>query len=214
MDGIHLVTNARFASEFERWAGERRGRLRVRVHDDGTTTNDDRLGAIGDIRFTVEDAGLEGEDLIVAAGDNLFDFSLADYTAFWRGKGDGSSVALYEFPDPEQVKQYGVVEVDADDRIVSLVEKPESPRSNLISIAVYIYRSEHASLLSQYLSEGNSPDQPGHLPAWLHTRVPVYGYRFEGEWMDIGDPDQLLEADNRVRERLGLETRTEYSLAS
>lgn len=152
--------------------------------------------------------------MLVAAGDNLFDFALADYAEFWRGKREGSCLALYEFPDREQVKQYGVVEVDADDRVVSLVEKPEQPKSNLISIAVYLYRAEHAALLPQYLEEGNSPDQPGHLPGWLHTRVPVYGYRFEGEWMDIGDPQQLLEADNRMRARVGLEPRGQYSLAS
>jgi glucose-1-phosphate thymidylyltransferase len=212
VDEIHLVTNSRFASDFVQWAGRREGRLPVTVHDDGTHSNEDRLGAIGDIRFVVGRAGLEGEHLLVAAGDNLFDFSLADYAAFWREKGDGSCVALYAFPDRDQVHQYGVAEVDENDRIVSLVEKPAQPRTNLISIAVYLYRADHAALLPDYLAEGNSPDQPGHFPAWLHTRVPVYGYRFEGEWLDIGDPAQLLEADNRMRLRAGLEPRNEYTL--
>lgn len=205
------MTNSRFAPDFARWADGREGRLDVIVHDDGTSTNDDRLGAIGDIRFTVEQAALEGEDLLVAAGDNLFDFSLADYTDFWRAKPDGSCLALYEFPELEQVRQYGVAAVDADDRVVLLEEKPEHPRSNLISIAVYLYRRDHAALLTQYLAEGNSADQPGRFPVWLHTRAPVYGYRFDGDWLDIGDRAQLLEADNRMRVRRGLEPRGEYS---
>jgi glucose-1-phosphate thymidylyltransferase len=211
VDAIHLVTNSRFAPDFARWADEREGRLGVIVHDDATKTNDDRLGAIGDIRFTVDRAGLEGEDLLVAAGDNLFDFSLADYSAFWRNKADGSCLALYEFPELEHVTQYGVAAVDAADRVISLVEKPDNPRSNLISIAVYLYRHDHVALLAQYLAEGNSADQPGCFPVWLHTRVPVYGYRFEGDWLDIGDRAQLLEADNRMRVRSGLEPRREYS---
>jgi glucose-1-phosphate thymidylyltransferase len=212
IDEIHVVTNARFAGDLGAWATQRSGRRGVGVWNDGTISNDDRLGAIGDLRFTIEQAGLEGEDLLVAAGDNLFEFSLSEYVRFWRSKGDGSCIALYEFPELEQVKQYGVVEIDQNDQVVSLVEKPAEPKSRLISIAVYLYRADHAALLPQYLAEGNSPDQPGHFPAWLHTRAPVYGYRFSGDWLDIGDPQQLLEADNRMRARLGLQPRGEYSL--
>lgn len=212
VDEIHVVTNARFAGDLGAWASQRSGTRPVAVWNDGTTSDENRLGAIGDLRFTIEQAGLEGEDLLVAAGDNLFEFSLADYVRFWRDKRDGSCIALYEFPELEQVKHYGVVEVDENDRVVSLVEKPAEPKSRLISIAVYLYRADHAALLPRYLAEGNSPDQPGHFPAWLHTRAPVYGYRFSGEWLDIGDPQQLLEADNRIRVERGLEPRREYSL--
>ncbi|HEX2036156.1 MAG TPA: nucleotidyltransferase family protein [Chloroflexota bacterium] len=212
VDGLHLVTNARFAADFRRWSETRRGRLTPVVHDDGTTSNDDRLGAIGDLRFTIEHGGLAGHDLLVAAGDNLFDFSLADYTAFWRSKGDGSCIALYECPDPRLVSQYSVVELGENDRVVSFVEKPREPKSNLVGIATYLYAADHAALIPTYLKEGNSPDAPGNLVAWLHRRVPVYGYRFKGEWVDIGDPSQLLDADNRLRARKGLPQRSEYSL--
>ena len=213
VEAVHVVTNARFADGFERWAAQRPGRLAVTVHDDGTTSNEDRLGAIGDIRFTIERAGLAGEDLVIVAGDNLFEFSLAEYVEFWRGKPGGSCIALYECPDPELVKQYSVVEVDSEDRIVSFVEKPAEPKSDLVAIATYLYRAEHAALIPDYLAEGGSPDQPGNLVAWLHTRVPVYGYRFQGDWLDIGDHGQLLDADNRMRRRNGLPLRTEYALA-
>ncbi len=207
VDALHVVTNARFAQGFSRWAAGHGGRLPVTVHDDGTTSNEDRLGAIGDIRFTIDRAGLAGEDLLVVAGDNLFEFSLAEYVSFWRAKGDGSCIALYECPDRELVKQYSIVGIDARDRITSFVEKPANPTSNLVAIATYLYPGEHAALIPDYLAEGGSPDQPGNLVAWLYSHVPVYGFSFEGEWLDIGNHQQLLDADNRMRERKGLPRR-------
>jgi glucose-1-phosphate thymidylyltransferase len=205
VDGIHLVTNARFAPIFADWAPED-----VIVHDDGTASNDDRLGAIGDMRFAVERAGLQGEELLVVAGDNLIGYSVPDFVAFWREKG-GSAVALYECPDRELVKQYGVVELDDADRIVAFEEKPAKPRSDLAATAAYLYAPEHLALLDDYLAEGNSPDAPGNFVAWLYSRRPVYGYRFSGDWLDIGDHEQLLEADGRMRERAGLPRRAAYS---
>jgi glucose-1-phosphate thymidylyltransferase len=200
-DEIHLVTNARFAPDFERWAEDKD----VRVHNDGTTSNDDRLGAVGDIHFV----GLD-DDLLIIAGDNLFDYSLADYEAYWRAKG-GSCVAVLDVGDPELAKKYGIVDVDENDRITNFVEKPEHPPTTLCATATYLYTREHARLVGKYLEEGNPPDQPGHYVAWLHEREPVYAYRFPGEWFDIGDISQLLEADNRMRRRRGLPERAEYS---
>ncbi|HZB22282.1 MAG TPA: sugar phosphate nucleotidyltransferase, partial [Gaiellaceae bacterium] len=150
--------------------------------------------------------------LLVIAGDNLFDYSLRDYVEWWRGKGEASAVAVYEHPDRELVKQYGVVALDDDERVVSFEEKPPDPPSNLAATACYLYHREHLSWINRYLDEGNSPDQPGRLVEWLHTRVPVYGYRFSGEWLDIGNKDQLLEADNRLRARAGMPERDEYAV--
>ncbi len=212
VDQLHVVTNARFAEGFRQWAGAHRGRLTPVIHDDGTTTNENRLGAIGDIQFTVEHGGLAGDDLLIVAGDNLFDFSLAEYAGFWRSKGDGSCIALYECPDPRLVSQYSVVELGPNDRVVSFTEKPPEPKSNLVGIATYLYRAAHAALIPTYIQEGNSPDAPGNLVAWLHKRAPVYGYRFSGDWVDIGDKTQLLEADNKLRTRAGMPQRSEYTV--
>jgi glucose-1-phosphate thymidylyltransferase len=203
---VHVVTNSKFAGAFGEWAP-----ADVTVHDDGTTSEDDRLGAIGDLRFVIERAGID-DDLLVVAGDNLFDYSLADYVRWWRSKGVASAVALYEHPDSELVKQYGVVEVDGEERVISFVEKPAEPRSNLAATACYLFHREHVKLVATYLDEGNVPDQPGRFVEWLYRRAPVYGYRFRGEWLDIGDRDQLLEADNRSRERAGLAARSEYTV--
>ena len=212
VDEVHVVTNSRFAADFREWAERDPRPSPIRVHDDGTSTNDDRLGAIGDLRFVIDRAGLDGEDLLVVAGDNLFDFDLREFVAFWVSKGDGSAICVHDVGDPELLRQYSMVELDEEGRITFFVEKPVEPTSSLAAIAVYLYRAEHAALLDDYLAEGNSPDQPGRLVVWLYPRVPVYGYSFAGEWMDIGGPDQLLDADNRMRKRQGLLPRAEFTL--
>jgi glucose-1-phosphate thymidylyltransferase len=186
---VHLVTNAKFAPAFRAWAP-----AGVVVHDDGTTSEDDRLGAIGDLAFV----GLHGEDLLVIAGDNLFDFSLADFVRFWRTKGGTSAVALHDVGDLDLARRYGIVELDGEDRVVAFVEKPAEPRSTLAATATYVFHREHVALVPRYLEEGNPPDPPGPFVAWLQAREPVYGYRFDGEWLDIGDHEQLREADERV----------------
>lgn len=203
VDDVRLVTNARFAPLFDAWS-EANG---VTIADDGTDSNENRLGAIGDIRFAALD-----DDALIIAGDNLFDYALADLIAFWRQKGSESAVAVHDVGARELARQYGIVEVDGDDRIVSFVEKPDEPPSTLAATATYLYSRAHLALVDTYLDEGNPPDQPGNYVAWLHRREPVYAYRFEGGWYDIGDHGQLLEADNRLRQRLGLSVRPSYTL--
>ncbi len=176
------------------------------IVDDGTTTNETRLGAIGDIQFADLD-----DDALVIAGDNLFDYELADLVEFWRSR-DGSAVTVHDVGAKELAKKYGVIDLDADERIVDFAEKPEQPASTLIATATYLYTRAHLALVDTYLAEGNPPDQPGHYVAWLHRREPVYAYRFDGGWYDVGDLGQLLEADNRLRARLGLPQRASYSV--
>jgi glucose-1-phosphate thymidylyltransferase len=212
VDGVHVVTNRKFADSFLRWAEAHDATgIRIDVHDDGTTSEDDRLGAIGDIRFVVDKADLD-DDLLVIAGDNLFDYSLADYVQWWRGKGEASAVALYDVGSLELVQRYSNVDLDADGRLVAFTEKPQSPTSTLVATAAYIYHRAHAPLLRTYLDDDNPRDQPGRFIAWLVPRVPVYGYPAAGDWRDIGDAQQLLDADNHLRGLAGLPVRDSYSL--
>jgi glucose-1-phosphate thymidylyltransferase len=190
VEKVHLVTNTKFAPAFREWAP-----AGLVVHDDGTTSEDDRLGAIGDLAFV----GLGDDDLLVVAGDNLFDFSLAAFVEFWGSKGAASAVALYDVGDRELARKYGIVELGEGDRVVGFVEKPEEPSSTLAATATYLFHREHLALVARYLGEGNSADQPGRFVAWLQAREPVYGYRVDGEWLDIGDHDQLRHADVVVR---------------
>ena len=209
LDEIHLVTNSRFAGAFKRWAEVHN----VAVHDDGTTSNEDRLGAVGDLRLAIDEGGLDADELVVLAGDNLFEFSLRAFVDWWRAKPQpASAVPLHDVADLELAKQYGIADADAEDRIVRLVEKPSEPPSTLAATLVYLLPPEHVRLVSVYLDHGLSPDNAGSFLSWLAERETVYGYRFEGTWYDIGDRTQLLEADNRLRQKAGLAERESYSL--
>ncbi len=206
VDEVHVVTNTPKAPAFHEWA---RGRD-VHVHDDGTSSNDDRLGAIGDIRYVIEETAWD-DDLLVIAGDNLFDFSLSDYVSFWRSKGVASAIAVRDVGSRELARQYGIVELAADGRVVGFLEKPDDPPSTLAATATYLFHRRHVPLVTTYLEAGNAADQPGRFVAWLQQREPVYGWAFAEAWFDIGDHEQLLEADNRLREGRGLPARASYS---
>jgi len=209
MEEIHLVTNRRFAPAFERWA-QPHG---VFVHDDGTTSNDDRLGAVGDLHLAIEAGGLGDDELLVLAGDNLFELSLPRFADWWRAKRQpASAVPLHDVGDLELATQYGIAHLDGQERIVQFVEKPSDPPSTLASTLIYLLPPEHVRLVPKYLDEGLSPDNAGSFLGWLARREQVYGYRFEGSWYDIGNHEQLLEADNRMRRLTGLPERESYSL--
>ncbi len=205
IDGVHVVTNARKAPAFNAWAQDRE----VIVHDDGTTSNDDRLGAVGDMHFVVEGAGLD-DDLLVIAGDNLFEFSLEDYVSYWRGKGRASAVAVRDIGSVELARQLGIVALAGDGRLVDFVEKPADPASTLAATATYLFHREHVPLIGEYLREEHAADQSGQFVAWLYRREPVYGWRFDEAWFDVGSFEQLLEADNHARAAQGLPARGEY----
>lgn len=208
VDGIHLVTNSRFAGLFEAWAAPNG----VVVHDDGTTSNDDRLGAVGDLKLVIERAGLAGEELLIQ-GDDLFGFDLTEYVAWWRAKpGPASAAPLYDLGDLELATHYGIASVDEDDRIVHVVEKPSDPASTLAATLTYLVPAEHTLLVGRYLDEGQNPDNAGSFLAWLAEHERVYGYRFAGRWYDIGNHQQLLDADNWLRSTAGLPERESYSL--
>jgi glucose-1-phosphate thymidylyltransferase len=206
IDAVHVVTNARKAPAFRAWAEGRD----VTVHDDGTTSNDDRLGAIGDMQFVIDTAGIH-DDLLVIAGDNLFDFSLPDFVSFWRSKGRASAVAVRDVGSLELAAQYGIVALDGDGRVTDFVEKPADPPSTLAATATYLFHRDHAALVEGYLAAGQPADQPGRFVAWLQREEPVYGWVFDSTWYDIGNHEQLLEADNRMRADAGLPERETYS---
>src|SRR6185437_13398619 len=126
IDEVHVVTNSVYAAAFERWGLE----VGVHVHDDGTASNDDRLGAIGDLVFALDRGGLWNDDLLTIAADNLFEFSLRDYVDFWLER-DGSAIAVHRLADPSLASLYGVVELDDDGRVVAMEEKPAVPRSDV-----------------------------------------------------------------------------------
>jgi glucose-1-phosphate thymidylyltransferase len=208
VDAVHVVTNHRFAADFEEWGAYRD----VVVHDDGTTSNEDRLGAVGDLRLVIETAGLGDQELVVL-GDDLLELSLPGFVEWWRAKPQPSAaVPLHDVGDLELATHYGIASTDADDRVVHFIEKPSDPPSTLAATVAYLLPPEHVRLVGAYLDEGQSPDNAGSFLGWLARKEAVYGYRFDGYWYDIGNHTQLLEADNRLRRVAGLPVRDEYSV--
>lgn len=188
-DVTYLVTNSRFAPQFRDWAAGRE----VTVVDDGTTTEENRLGAIGDIGFVLDREGID-DDLVVAAGDNLFSEQLTGFGDYALERA-APVLALYDVGDLELIKQYNAVELDGDGRITYFQEKPERPRSTLTGIGLYHYPRQTLPLVRRYLEEGRNPDQPGRLVQWLYPQLAVYTWNVPGLWFDIGSKEQLEEAD-------------------
>jgi glucose-1-phosphate thymidylyltransferase len=191
LDAVYVVTNAKFAERFREWSASYPAD--VVVLNDGTTSEDDRLGAIGDLQLAIESEGLD-DDLIVAAGDSIFTDRLDDFARFGQER-DAAAIAVYDIGDLEEMKRLSSIGVDEDSRLVTFEEKPANPGSTLAGIALYFYPRAVLPLVGRYLSEGNNPDQPGRLIGWLYERTPVYAWRVPGQWFDIGTPETLAEAE-------------------
>ena len=197
LEVVYVVTNAKFADRFRAWAAGRESK--VEVIDDGTTSEDDKLGAIGDLELVIGSRQVD-DDLVVAAGDSLFTERLDAFVQFARDRS-AAAIAVYEVDELEEMTRLSSVTVDSEARVVALEEKPERPTSKLAGIALYYYPREILPLVAEYLADGNNPDQPGRFVEWLYRRTPVYAWRVPGRWLDIGTPETLVEADRTFGSR-------------
>ncbi|MBF0253732.1 MAG: nucleotidyltransferase family protein [Candidatus Omnitrophica bacterium] len=194
MDEVVLVTNHRFAGQFSDWAKSNPCPCPIRVLDDGTTSNDNRLGAVGDLQFAIREAGLK-EDLMVLASDNLFDEGFRGFCDFALKHPRSASVGVYDIGDPSiAAGRYGVIECDSTNKIVGIEEKPDQPKSPNVSTGVYFFPQSSFQRMDEYLAGAERKDAPGHYVRWLAEREAVYAYVFGGRWFDIGSLDQLEEA--------------------
>ena len=193
---IYIVTNDKFANDFQAWADRHQHRqlqFKFKIINDGSKSDDDKLGAIGDINFVVTRESLTKSDLLIVAGDNLFSESLADFVEY--AKKTQATVAVYDVGDLEKIKKYGNITIDSGGVITHFEEKPEKPQSTLAAVALYYYSREIIPLLTTYLAAGNNPDQPGRFVQWLYTRKPVKTFQIKGKWLDIGSKETLKEAN-------------------
>lgn len=198
IDEIFIVTNAKFAAHFTRWADDYKTGNKVRtikVINDHSTDDSNKLGAIGDMNLVL-DAGQIDDDIVVVGGDNLFSQSLEGFGDFCRAK-NAPVTGVYDVGNLDEIKKYNAIEIDEEDRIRFFEEKPAQPKSTLTGIALYYYPRATLQLIRQYLAEGNNPDQPGRLVQWMYTRSPFYVWRVPGIWFDVGAKETLEEA-NRI----------------
>jgi len=199
IEKVFVVTNHKFAADFRRWAdhyNEVHARLAFEIVDDGSTSDADKLGALGDLHFVIQKYGIDRSDLLVVAGDNLFSESLEGFGTFCLEKQQ-PVLGVYDVGSLAEAKKYGVVAVDGSGVITKFVEKPSDPPSTLIGIALYFYPAVTVRLVAEYIAAGNNPDQPGRFVQWLYPRTAVQTWRVPGTWFDVGSKETLEEA-NRI----------------
>jgi glucose-1-phosphate thymidylyltransferase len=194
LESVLLVTNDRFTEHFREWTSRFQWSRPIQIINDGTTSNEDRLGAVGDIYFALKETGVD-EEILVVGGDNLFEFDLNRAWSFFKEKR-ASVVGLYDMVEKAKVaKLYGAVSLDESLKIVGFEEKPEHPKSALISTALYFLTREDLDQLRHYVEDGHSPDNLGDFIRYLSKKRDVYGFVFRENWFDIGSFEQLENAN-------------------
>ena len=197
VDEFYIVSNHRFANQFESWASAKASKIsrKINVIDDGSSAEENRLGAIGDLSHVIRSAGVD-DDLIVVAGDNLFSQSLASFGEFCQ-ETQAPVLGVYDVGRFEAAKQYSEVHIDMNGQITSFEEKPETPSTTMVGVALYYYPRSILPQITAYVDSGNNPGKPGRLIQWLYPRLPVYTWAIPGIWYDIGSKETLEEA-NRI----------------
>lgn len=198
IDGVRLVdeyiviSNHKFASAFEKWAQTKA--QKITVVDDGTSTNETRLGAVCDVQFAIEKLKLD-DDMLVIAGDNVLDFSLQKFVQYAQQKATPCIMRFWE-ADESRLHKCGIVCTDENDRITNMEEKPTNPKSHWACPPFYYYTKESAQWVKRAIEAGCGTDAPGSFIAWLATQTPVHAMEMPGRRYDIGN----LESYKRVQE--------------
>ena len=190
VEEVYLSTNERFAPDFAAQL-EDSPYDKPQLSVEETVAEDEKLGVVGALAQLIDREGLE-DDLLVIAGDNRFDFAITDFLAYFDRR-DGPAIAAHDVGSRNRATSYGVVELDGE-RVVDFQEKPDEPKSTLVSAGCYAFPDETLSLFTPYLDAGNDPDEPGWFVQWLQERLPTYAYTFEDAWFDIGTRESYLDA--------------------
>ncbi len=202
VDEVFVVTNAKFYPRFEEWLVDARTRfqLPIKLVNDGTASNDDRLGQVGDIHFAIDKEKVD-DDLIVVAGDNLFNFSLLPaFGEFSRQQWILNP--LYESKSYKAALESGSVVIDeATNEFVEFLEKSPTPKSTLISLGIYFFPKQKLQLIRKYMAEKNNPDKMGFFIMWLMQQEKVLGHVYNEKWFDIGWIEALETARKEFEPR-------------
>jgi len=183
VDEYLVISNHKFAPHFKAWAASHS--LPITVVDDGTSTNETRLGAVCDIQFAIEQAGLD-DDLLVIAGDNVLDFSLTHFIRYTKEKNTSCVMRYYE-ADEKRLTKSGVAELGEDEVLLSLEEKPAHPKSHWCTPPFYFYKKEDAKRIPEAIADGCGTDAPGSLVAWMCRHSVMHSMEMPGSRYDIGN---------------------------
>lgn len=183
VDEYVVISNHKFAHHFDVWAKEKT--QKITVIDDGTSSNETRLGAVRDIQFAIDTLGLD-DDMLVIAGDNLLDFSLTKFIRYALDKKASCIMRYYEANEQKLLK-CGVVTIDETDKILRMTEKSPTPETHWCTPPFYYYTRQDARLVEKGIAAGCGTDAPGSYIAWLCTQTPVYAMEMPGSRYDIGN---------------------------
>jgi glucose-1-phosphate thymidylyltransferase len=192
-----VVSNHRFAEHFHKWSKSLQLKAPVKILNDGSISNETRLGAVRDIHFAVNDLGTD-DDLLVIAGDNLLDFPLSKFISYYDKK-QATCVMRYHEEDPDRLIKSGVVETDIDDRITNMEEKPVNPKSNWCTPPFYIYSKDDVPLIQKAIDEDCDTDAPGNFLVWLSKQTRVYAMKMPGKRYDIGNLESYKQAGEQFK---------------
>lgn len=195
IDGYVVISNHKFAHHFDSWAKTKK--QAITVVDDGTESNETRLGAVKDIQFAIEKLGLD-DDMLVIAGDNLLDFSLCRFIAYAQEKKASCILRYYE-PETKRLLKSGVVTVDDIDLVLKMTEKSPNPESNWCTPPFYYYTAKDARLVEKGIAAGCGTDAPGSYIAWLCTQTSVYAMEMPGSRYDIGNLESYEQVQQQYR---------------
>ena len=199
IDTIYIITNNKFYSHFLEWAKNSKSNIPIKIINDQTLTNEDRLGAVGDMAFAVEKENID-DDLFVLAGDNLFGFSLKGMSDMMKQK-NSSIVAGRKATKQEIAGKYGNIILDSNNKIIGFEEKPENPKSDIASTALYIFNRQALAKLKQCIEEQGKPDNSGDFIRYLSENTDVHSFIFSEGWFDIGGKEELEEANKVYSEK-------------
>ena len=193
ISSVYVITNSKFFKNFSQWLQSSDHKEGVSIICDGTTSNENRLGAIRDMEFVIKEESIKG-DILVIAGDNLFEFDLNKFLEFARKKA-GVAIALYDVGSIEMARNFGVVKIGPDGLVVDFEEKPPEPKSTMISTGIYYFPKDKVVFIDEYVKMQNKLDAPGNYIGWLSKRDKVYGFTFLEDWYDIGNIESYRKAD-------------------
>jgi len=184
VDEYVVISNHRFAHHFEAWAKTKP--QHITVLDDGTETNETRLGAVRDVELAIGRCDTPADGFLVIAGDNVLDFSLTRFIDYARQKQTSCIMRFYE-PSDQKLLKCGVVTIDDCDRVLKMTEKSPTPATHWACPPFYYYTTADAALVSEGIRQGCGTDAPGSYIAWLCTQTTVHAMEMPGRRYDIGN---------------------------
>ena len=190
-----IITNHRFVDHFLNWSKTTKLKNKMTIIDDGTSSNETRLGAVCDLLFAMEQLQID-DDMLVVAADNLLFFSFQEFVDFAREKGT-SCIMCHEEPSIEKLQRTGVVELDDQMKVLGMVEKPEVPKSHWAGPPFYIYLRRDLDLVRHSVENGCGKDAPGNLAHYMVEHTTMHAWPMSAGRFDIGSLDTYYEAVKR-----------------